>query len=196
MISRNDPEACENFLKIIEKNVNRMIALINDLLALSRLERLLGTDVVFDPQDIATLIQGALYTYHPHMEKKNITVNVDCPGDLSVRVDPLLMEQALLNLLDNAVKYTPHGSAVAIQVIQQEHQVDIVIKDNGDGIDAEHLPKIFNRFYRVDKARTRNEGGTGLGLAIVKHIIQYHHGKVNVSSEKGHNTVFTLSVPA
>ena len=196
MITGKDPGSCENFLKIIEKNVNRMIALIDDLLALSRLERLQGTDVAFDHQDIATLIQGALYTCDPHMKKKAITVSVDCPVDISVRVDPILMEQALLNLLDNAVKYSSHGSAVAIQVTQHEHQVQIVIKDNGHGIDSEHLPKIFNRFYRADKARSRQEGGTGLGLAIVKHIVQYHHGKVCVSSEKGRGTAFTISIPA
>ncbi len=196
MITCNDPAACENFLKIIEKNVNRMIALINDLLALSRLERLQGTDVAFDPQDINTLIQGALHTCQPHMEQKDITVSVDCPGDLSARVDPLLMEQALLNLLDNAVKYSPNGSAVSVGVARREHHVEIVIKDNGNGIDSEHLPKIFNRFYRVDKARTRNEGGTGLGLAIVKHIVQYHHGKISVTSEKGRGTAFTLSIPS
>ncbi|GAB6143291.1 HAMP domain-containing sensor histidine kinase [Desulfocicer niacini] len=196
MISRNDLDACENFLKIIEKNVNRMIDLINDLLALSRLERLQGTDVVFDFQDLDTLIQGALHTCQPHIDKKDITVSVHCPGDISVRVDPLLMEQALLNLLDNAVKYSPDGSAVAVQVNRQENHVNIVIKDNGNGIGSEHLPKIFKRFYRVDKARTRNEGGTGLGLAIVKHIVQYHHGKVSVTSEKGRGTAFTLSIPA
>lgn len=196
MITRNDPDACENFLKIIEKNVNRMTALINDLLALSRLERLQGTAVVFDHQDIGTLIQGALHTCQPQMGKKDISVSVTCPGDICARVDPLLMEQALLNLLDNAVKYSPHGSAVAVQVARQKHHVDIVIKDNGNGIDSEHLPKIFNRFYRVDKARSRNEGGTGLGLAIVKHIVQYHHGKVSVTSEKGQGTAFTLSIPA
>ncbi len=195
MMTRNDLAACENFLKIIEKNVNRMIALIDDLLALSRLERLQGIDVSFDHQDIATLIQGALHTCHPHMEKKNISVTVACSGDISARVDPLLMEQAILNLLDNAVKYSPSGSVVEIRVTRREDLVDIVIKDNGNGIETEHLPKIFNRFYRVDKARTRNEGGTGLGLAIVKHIIQYHHGKIGVTSEKGRGTVFTISIP-
>ena len=195
MMTRNDPAACENFLKIIEKNVNRMIALIDDLLALSRLERLQGTDVSFDHQDIATLIRGAVHTCQPHMTQKKITVTVDCPGDISARVDPLLMEQAILNLLDNAVKYSPSGSAVEIAVSKKDRQVDIMIKDNGNGIETEHLPKIFNRFYRVDKARSRNEGGTGLGLAIVKHIIQYHHGKINVTSEKGRGTAFTISIP-
>jgi len=196
MMTRNDPEACDNFLKIIEKNVNRMVALINDLLALSRIERLQGTDVEFEDQDIATLIQGAVHTCHAQAEEKQMSITIDCPEDLCAPVDTLLMEQAILNLLDNAVKYTPHETNINIQVIKKDQEVEIVIKDNGHGIESVHLPKVFNRFYRVDKARTRNEGGTGLGLAIVKHIAQYHHGKVSVNSEKGQGTVFTLSIPA
>ena len=196
MMTRNDPEACDNFLKIIEKNVNRMVALISDLLALSRLERLQGTDIEFEYQDIATLIQGAVHTCHAQAEEKQMTITLDCPEDLCVPVDPLLMEQAILNLLDNAIKYTPHGTNINIQVSKKDHGVDIVIKDNGHGIESAHLPKIFNRFYRVDKARSRNEGGTGLGLAIVKHIVQYHRGTVSVSSEKGRGVIFTLSIPA
>jgi len=196
MMTRNDPEACDNFLKIIEKNVNRMVVLINDLLALSRIERLQGIDVEFEDQDIATLIQGAVHTCHAQAKEKQMTISVDCPENLCAPVDPLLMEQAVLNLLDNAVKYTPHETNINIQVIKKDQGIEIVIKDNGHGIESAHLPKIFNRFYRVDKARTRNEGGTGLGLAIVKHIVQYHHGKVSVSSEKGRGTAFTLSIPA
>jgi two-component system phosphate regulon sensor histidine kinase PhoR len=192
---QKDPRQRENFLKIIEKNVNRMIELINDLLALSRLERLQGTPLQFDSQPVADLIQGAVNACRASIAAKNIRVHIDCPEDLSVRVDPLLMEQALINLVDNAVKYNPEGRQITITVTQQNHLVEMVIRDNGTGIDKSHLAKIFNRFYRVDKARGRNEGGTGLGLAIVKHIVQYHNGKIDVTSQKDKGSAFKISIP-
>ncbi len=195
MLVNNDTQQSEQFLKIIEKNVNRMIELINDLLALSRLERLQGTDIQFENQPMATLIQGAVNICHARINAKNITVSIDCPEDLNGRVDPILMEQAIINLVDNAVKYNPEGSQIAIAVTRQDNSLDIEIKDNGIGIDKEHLPKIFNRFYRIDRGRSRNEGGTGLGLAIVKHIIQYHNGKIDVESIKGSGSCFKISVP-
>jgi len=195
MLGNNDTQQSEQFLKIIEKNVNRMIELINDLLALSRLERLQGTDIQFENQPMATLIQGAANICHARINAKNITVSIDCPEDLNGRVDPILMEQAIINLVDNAVKYNPEGSQIAIAVTRQDHSLDIEIKDNGIGIDKEHLPKIFNRFYRIDRGRSRNEGGTGLGLAIVKHIIQYHNGKIDVESITGSGSCFKISVP-
>ncbi len=196
MMVANDTEQSENFLKIIEKNVNRMIELINDLLALSRLERLQGTDIQFENQPMATLIQGAINTCHSSINAKNITINIDCPEELTARVDPILMEQAIINIVDNAVKYNPEGRQITITVTRQDHSMDIVIKDNGTGIDKEHLSKIFNRFYRVDKARSRHEGGTGLGLAIVKHIVQYHNGKIDVTSIKDKGSSFKISIPA
>jgi two-component system phosphate regulon sensor histidine kinase PhoR len=195
MLVINDTQQSEKFLKIIEKNVNRMIELINDLLALSRLERLQGTDIQFENQPMATLIQGAVNTSHARINAKDITVSIDCPEDLNGRLDPILMEQAIINLVDNAVKYNPEGSQIAITVTRQDHSLDIVIQDSGIGIDKEHLPKIFNRFYRVDRGRSRNEGGTGLGLAIVKHIIQYHNGKIDVDSTKGSGSCFKISIP-
>jgi two-component system, OmpR family, phosphate regulon sensor histidine kinase PhoR len=195
MLVNNDTQQSEKFLKIIEKNVNRMIELINDLLALSRLERLQGTDIQYENQPMATLIQGAVNICYARINAKNITVSIYCPEDLNCRVDPILMEQAIINLVDNAVKYNPEGSQIAIAVTRQDHSLDIEIKDNGIGIDKEHLPKIFNRFYRIDRGRSRNEGGTGLGLAIVKHIIQYHNGKIDVESIKGSGSCFKISVP-
>jgi len=195
MLVTNDTQQSKKFLNIIEKNVTRMIELINDLLALSRLERLQGTNIQFENQPLATLIQGAVNICHARINAKDITVSIDCPEDLTARVDPILMEQAIINLVDNAVKYNPEGSQIAIAVTRQNHSLDIVIKDNGIGIDKEHLPKIFNRFYRIDRGRSRNEGGTGLGLAIVKHIIQYHNGKIDVDSTKGSGSCFKISIP-
>ncbi len=195
MLNANDTTKSESFLKIIEKNVNRMIDLINDLLALSKLERLQGTNIQLESQYMAALIQGAVNTCHSNIQAKNIIVSIDCPEDITAMVDPILMEQAILNLLDNAVKYSVEDRPIAITVTMQDDFIDIVIKDKGCGIGKEHLSKIFNRFYRVDKARSRHEGGTGLGLAIVKHIIQYHQGKIDVTSTKDKGSTFRISIP-
>ncbi|WP_291460190.1 HAMP domain-containing sensor histidine kinase [Desulfobacula sp.] len=195
MLNTNDTGKSESFLKIIEKNVNRMIDLINDLLALSRLERLQGTDIQLESQDMATLIHGAVNSCHAGIQAKNIAVSIDCPEDLTAMVDPILMEQAFINLVDNAVKYSREDKPVTITVTRQDDFIDIEIKDKGCGIAKEHLSNIFNRFYRVDKARSRHEGGTGLGLAIVKHIIQYHKGKIDVQSKKDKGSTFRISIP-
>jgi len=195
MLNTNDTRKSESFLKIIEKNVNRMIDLINDLLALSKLERLQGTNIQFENQHMAALIQGAVNTCHSSIQAKNIIVSIDCPDNITAMVDPVLMEQAIINLLDNAVKYSGRDRPIAITVTRQEDFINIVVKDRGCGIGKEHLSKIFNRFYRVDKARSRHEGGTGLGLAIVKHIIQYHQGKIDVKSTKDQGSSFTISIP-
>lgn len=184
------------FLKILEKNVNRMIELINDLLSLSRLERLEGTGVRFADNQLFVLIQGAVAACEPLAEKKQIQIQILCPQDLTVRVDPVLMEQAIVNLVENAVKYSPENSQVDICAWGTGKEIQIDVKDAGPGIAREHLPKIFNRFYRVDKGRSRLEGGTGLGLAIVKHIIQYHNGQITVSSVKGNGTVFHIRLPS
>jgi two-component system phosphate regulon sensor histidine kinase PhoR len=196
MVTTNDTGDSEKFLKIIEKNVNRLIELINDLLSLSRLERLQGTNIKLENQPVATLVKGAVNICHAGIKAKDIIITVDCPRDLCARVDPILMEQAIINLVDNAVKYSGRKSPVTITVSCKDKFIDIVIKDKGCGIDKEHLSKIFNRFYRVDRARSRHEGGTGLGLAIVKHIIQYHHGKIDVQSVKDQGSLFKISIPA
>lgn len=184
------------FLRILEKNVNRMIDLVNDLLALSHLERLEGTGVRFDETRLSDLIQSAVTTCGPLAEAKQIQVHMACPEDLSVRVDPVLIEQAIVNLVENAVKYSPENARVDIVVRNPGTDIEIDVIDSGTGIAAEHLPKIFNRFYRVDKGRSRQEGGTGLGLAIVKHIIQYHNGQITVSSVKNKGTTFHIRLPA
>lgn len=195
MLAQGKIDDSARFLKIMEKNVNRMVDLINDLLALSRLERLQGTDIVFEKQNIASLIEVAVNACDARILEKNIQVGIDCPERLNAMVDTGLLEQAVMNLVDNAVKYSPKGSRIDISAKAQDGFVDIVVADQGQGIGQEHLPKIFNRFYRVDKARSRQEGGTGLGLAIVKHIVQYHRGKIDVKSVKGRGSQFAIRIP-
>ena len=151
--------------------------------------------IEFESHPLSTLLNGAVYFCQPQAVQKNIHITLDCSDTLTVRVDPILMEQAIINLVDNAVKYSPEDTRVIINAIYQRDVVTIEIRDSGNGIDKEHLPKIFNRFYRVDKGRSRNEGGTGLGLAIVKHIVQYHGGKIEVESQRGKGTFFKISLP-
>lgn len=195
-LAHNEISESERFLKIIDKNVNRMVDLINDLLALSRLERLQGTEILFEDQNLASLLQAAVNTCSHRIKEKGMQVRIDCPDDLSAMVDSSLLEQALVNLVDNAVKYSPEESLVQINASKQDEFIDIVVSDEGPGIGKDHLPKIFNRFYRVDKARSRQEGGTGLGLAIVKHIVQYHRGKIDVKSNMGSGSSFKISIPS
>lgn len=192
----NIPEY-EKFLKIIEKNVHRIIALINDLLSLSKLERLKGSDISFDNRCkvvLINLLQEAVDICHAGINKKNITVTIDCPEKIMVMVEPVLIKQAITNLIDNAVKYCDNNNIILITGESQNRFINITVKDKGWGIDKEHLSKIFNRFYRVDKARSRNEGGTGLGLAIVKHIARYHNGKIQVTSKKNQGSSFIFSI--
>lgn len=195
-ISSGDTEERRNFLRIIDKNVDRMIDLIDDLLSLSSLERRQGTEPALETQEMSTLIHVAVNTLQGAVEEKNIQVGIDCPDDLFVRVDSILMEQAIVNLVDNAVKYSEHDGRVDISARKLEKTVEIEVRDNGCGITEEHQSKIFNRFYRVDKARSRQMGGTGLGLAIVKHIVQYHNGRVEVLSRKNRGSSFKITIPA
>ncbi|MCG8619309.1 MAG: ATP-binding protein [Desulfobacterales bacterium] len=189
------PAAYGRFLSIIEKNANRMIGLINDLLALSRLERLKGTDIEFETHPLASLVQGAVSFCREKALAKGSSLDVQCLEQVMVRVDPILMEQAIFNLVDNAVKYNPENTRVRVDVTRKNGQATIRVADTGSGIDKEHLPKLFNRFYRVDKGRSRDQGGTGLGLAIVKHIVQYHNGRIEVESRRGKGTCFTITMP-
>ena len=183
------------FMGIIEKNVNRMVRLIDDLLALSRLERLKGTDIQFETHPLAGLIQKVVRFCADRAQSRGITMEVHCPDTLVAMVDPTLMEQAVFNLVDNAIKYSGEGACISINAELKDRDIQIQVKDTGSGIDAAHLPKVFNRFYRVDKGRSRDQGGTGLGLAIVKHIIQYHNGRIEVESRRGKGTCFTITLP-
>ncbi len=196
MLSENNTEEAGKFLTIIEKNVSRMVALINDLLSLSRLERLEGTHIRFESHNLADLISRAVNSCENGIKAKHIDLHMDCQKDLTVMVDPLLMEQAVFNLVDNAVKYSTQNTAIAIRAEKKDAFIDVIVQDNGCGIDKEHQTQIFNRFYRVDKSRSRSEGGTGLGLAIVKHIVQFHRGKIDVQSTKGQGATFRIRIPA
>ena len=128
--------------------------------------------------------------------RKNIPIQVRCEETLRAKVNVPLLEQALVNLVDNAVKYSEPGKPVTVEASLRNGSLVIQVRDEGPGIEREHLPRIFERFYRVDKGRSREMGGTGLGLSIVKHIAQAHGGSVAVQSEPGKGSLFTLTLPA
>lgn len=187
-------ENAQKFLGTIERNADRLIALVRDLLNLSSLESG-GADLHKEDVKLAELSERVLLQLEGLRKERGITVRtrVDAP---TVWADAKRLEQVLFNLLENALKYTPPGSRVEIAWEREESEVRLHVADNGPGIPVEHHGRIFERFYRVDSARNREQGGTGLGLAIVKHIVQRHGGKLRVQGGAGAGTEFICSFPA
>ncbi|MBW1835118.1 MAG: HAMP domain-containing protein, partial [Deltaproteobacteria bacterium] len=172
-----NPDEAKRFLNIIEKHVNRLVSIIEDLMHLSVIEqRDKSKGINLEKGHIRSVIKTAIQVCQTKAEAKKIKVNLICHEDISAKIDTQLLEQAVVNLLDNAIKYSNEGGLVQVEAIITDTEVCISFKDYGIGIPKEHLPRLFERFYRVDKARSRKLGGTGLGLAIVKHIVQTHGG--------------------
>ena len=194
--SVNDPAEVHRFLGIIEKHVKRLTTIIDDLMHLSRLEQdQESRHLTLESGLVADVIRTAVGLCRSKAGEKGIALQVTCEEGLSADMDTELMEQAVVNLLDNAIKYSSDGRRIEIDARQTEMDIRILVRDQGMGIPAKHLSRLFERFYRVDKARSRNMGGTGLGLAIVKHIIQAHGGQVTVESTLGQGSTFTLHLP-
>jgi two-component system phosphate regulon sensor histidine kinase PhoR len=192
----DDPERLRRFLEIIARHSDRLNAIIEDLLTLSRLEaQHEQRKLSFESVKLRPLIAGAVELSRIRAEEKHITIEVACDQDIELQVNAPLLEQAVLNLIDNAVKYSDTGGRVEINVTREDGDVLISVKDNGCGMEKKHLSRIFERFYVVDKGRSRKLGGTGLGLAIVKHICQVHGGAVTVQSTPGAGSTFTMRLP-
>ena len=192
-----EPDNAENFLKIIAKQTDRLNEIIDDLLTLSRIEQDAERRQIFlNGQKIKGVLQSAIQVCGAKAAEKKITLGLNCPEDLRAQINPPLLEQALVNLVDNAVKFSEPGRAVQVEALREGPQVVIRVRDQGPGIPPEHLPRIFERFYRIDAGRSRKVGGSGLGLAIVKHIALAHGGRVTVTSSPGQETVFSLHVQA
>ena len=186
----------ERFLGIIQKHVDRLDAIIEDLLALSRIEQEDDKkEIQFQSVKIADVFQAAIQLCQPKAEKQNIHINLDCEKDTTALLDPALIEQAVVNLLDNAIKFSEPGSTIHVKSHHQGNEMILSVQDQGIGIAQKHLPRLFERFYRVDKARSRSMGGTGLGLAIVKHIAQAHGGHLTVDSKLGEGSHFSIHIP-
>ena len=190
-----DRETAVHFLEIIASQTERINAIVTDLLSLSRLEQA-GSSLETEVVPLRGLAESALRVCRRKAEEKDIHVELSCPEGLKAELNALLMEQAIVNLVDNAIKYSDPGSTVEVVIEQKEEFISILVKDWGCGIPAIHISRLFERFYRVDKARSRELGGTGLGLAIVKHIAMAHNGHVDVNSVEGKGSVFAIRIPA
>jgi signal transduction histidine kinase len=189
----HEPDALR-FLEIINQQSGRMNAIIDDLLTLSRLEQ--KEEVVLkEPCGLADVLENAITLCQLQAEKKYITITMDCPEDLTLTINAPLLEQAFVNLIINAIKYSAPDKTVQVLAEKQSEQVMIQVKDEGFGIENKHLHRLFERFYRVDTARNRNLGGTGLGLSIVNHIIQTHNGEIRVESTLGCGSTFRIFLP-
>jgi two-component system phosphate regulon sensor histidine kinase PhoR len=183
------------FLGIIDKNVRRLSAIVTDLLDLSKLESG-GRQVEPRPVDVRGLVERVAEAFRPVAERKRMQLSAAvAPNVALIEADGTLLERALSNLVDNALKYTPEGGKVRIGAGSEGGQLSLTVEDDGMGIPEADLPRIFERFYRVDKSRSRDLGGTGLGLSIVKHIVQLHGGTVSVKSAPGSGSTFTLRLP-
>ena len=206
-----DPGQVNRFLEIVERNASRLGALVEDLLSISFLESTNSKErVTMGSTPMNTLIDWVDAELGPAAEARGVKLTRDIESDLQLHANPLLIEQAIGNLVSNAIRYAPRGSAIEISARTSEapgntfnntanpsatRMALITVTDQGPGIPEKHLPRLFERFYRVDTARSREDGGTGLGLAIVKHIAMVHGGTVTVESAVGNGSRFCLAIP-
>jgi two-component system phosphate regulon sensor histidine kinase PhoR len=190
----DDPENAGRFLDIITKHINRLNMLIDDLLILAKLEEKPG-EIKMDNENISKVLSSVVEDYEFKAVEKKISIKIDCDEKLSARINKHLTEQAIGNLVDNAIKYSDKKTSIEVGALLKKDQLIIYVKDEGYGISEDHMPRLFERFYRIDKGRSRDEGGTGLGLAIVKHIVNTMNGTIDVESKPGKGTRFTLNIP-
>jgi two-component system phosphate regulon sensor histidine kinase PhoR len=193
----DDPSEVKRYLDIIAKQTDRLAAIIDDLLALARIEQDIERDnIALARAPLLPVLEASVQAYAEPAKRKTITVDIDSDESIQANINTQLLEQAIGNLIDNAIKYSESNSVITVSARKFGEEIAISVRDQGCGIEARHLPRLFERFYRVDKARSRNLGGTGLGLAIVKHISLSHHGNVEVQSAPGEGSIFTIRFPA
>jgi signal transduction histidine kinase len=154
-----------------------------------------GVDRPQEPLDLSAVVRGVVEDLRPLAEARGVQLRAESNGALPARGNALRLRQVFLNVVDNAIKYTPPGGAVAVRAHAKEGQAVVTVLDTGVGIPPEHLPRVFDRFYRVDKARSREQGGTGLGLSIARSIIAAHGGRIELTSSPGQGTTCTVSLP-
>jgi len=195
-----DRENSIRFLEIALKKTNQLNALTDHLLLLSHIEQQTEVEEIeLHLENLKPILEEAIHSCMPIADDKNITIRLDCPAALFVNAHVVLLEQAVVNLIVNSLRYSQEESEILIcakrETVEGQLKITIVVKDFGAGIGAEHLPRVFERFYRSDKARSKKLGGTGLGLAIVKHIAQAHKGDVGIVSKLGKGTSVSIHLP-
>ena len=194
--AKDDAAALARFLQIIDKHANRLALLIDDLLLLSTLDSG-GLRLNRQPLPFKSTVQDAMDDLQPRALARDVALVNNVPAALVVLADSDRIRQVVSNLIDNAIKYGKAGGTTTVSGANlPEGKVEIRVTDDGPGIPRESQERIFERFYRVDKARSREQGGTGLGLAIVKHVVQAHGGEVRIESESGNGCSFVITLPA
>lgn len=192
-----DPVASEKFLSSIGRQTERLGKLFEDLLELSRVEQDKNSlNIVLERKELKEILEDCIADNRELAEVKDVKLRLECRDDITVFANANLLAQAVQNLVQNALEYTPRGGEVALIGEVRDATAYIIVKDTGCGISQEHLPRIFERFYTVDKSRSRKQGGTGLGLSIVKHIAQVHGGAVHVQSNVGEGSAFRIELKA
>ncbi|MDR1838321.1 MAG: hypothetical protein LBQ93_01880 [Treponema sp.] len=184
-----------HFIEIINKNAGTMENLTNDLLVLADLENNSANGRGMEELTVAPLIEEAVSSVESQAKRKNIEIIIDCSEKLNAKLYGSFIIQALINLIDNGIKYSPSKSKIWVSAHQENEELLFEVRDKGIGITAEHQARIFERFYRVDRSKSREAGGTGLGLSIVRHIALHHKGKAEVESRIGEGSVFRIRIP-
>jgi two-component system phosphate regulon sensor histidine kinase PhoR len=191
----DDPQAARDFIGMIARHADRLHELVEDLLELSRIEAQ-KLDLQAIPVDARELIDHMIGLYALSAARREVVLQAGaCPADLTLSTDRRALEQILSNLIDNAIKYASRGSKVTLSAAETAGEIRIAVADTGPGIASKHLPRLFERFYRVDRGRSRDVGGTGLGLSIVKHLTEALGGHVFVESLPGVGSTFTIHLP-
>ncbi|WP_031546310.1 sensor histidine kinase [Salinicoccus luteus] len=196
IISRDSQSAADRrkYIGVIQEEVDHLSGLVKTLFELAKIDQnafvIKKEEVAFD-----VLIKKVVDRVRPVIEERHIKFSYDCPDNVAIEADPERIQQVLLNILDNAIKYTPHGNHVRLEVIPSENEIVTLVSDTGDGIAEEDLPYIFERLYRAEKSRSRTKGGSGLGLTIAKEIVALHNGRLEVESKVGEGTIFRITLP-
>ncbi len=184
----------KHYLDIIKKHTERLINIVSDLLLLSELEEK-GLTQIKEKMNLEEMAENVCKIFEQKAKEKNLKLNLICESKPVIKGDPFKLEQMFINLIDNAIKYTEKGE-ISILLKRTDKEIIVKVKDTGIGIPEEHLDRIFERFYVVDKSRSKKLGGTGLGLSIVKHIVLLHNGRIDVKSIPDKGTEFTITFPA
>ncbi len=193
----DNPQDARRFLDILSRQADRLNAIFEDLLTLSRIED--GNaqeDMRLEPGDVVAVTKAAIQSCSARAAERGVRIETRMSDRVVARLNENLLEQAIANLIDNAIKYSEENTTVSVSVVDEGGEVRIEVRDQGPGIEKMHLSRLFERFYRVDKARTRKAGGTGLGLAIVKHIAECHGGRATVESTPGQGSLFSIRLPS